>query len=102
MTTLKVTPEEMQSLAGEMRNEIAQIQNYLQSIEREVRNTKAYWRGDASDKHIVNYDEIAPQGITLIRNLNTAPDDMLKIAGLYVQTEESLEEVAAALPDDIF
>ncbi len=102
MTTLKVTPEEMQNLAGEMRTEIAEIQRNLNNIEREVSNTKVYWRGDASDKHVSNYQEIAPQGQTLIANLNTAPDDMLKIAGLYTETEEAIQQITATLPDDIF
>lgn len=102
MTTLKVTPEEMQSLAGEMRTEISTIQRNLTNIEREVNGMQAYWRGDASAKHVSNYQEISPQGTTLIKNLNTAPDDMLKIAGLYTDTEEAIQQITATLPDDIF
>lgn len=102
MTTLKVTPEEMQSLAGEMRTEIFEIQKNLNNIENEVKGMQAYWRGDASSKHVSNYQEIAPQGVTLIKNLLTAPDDMLKIAGLYSDTEEAIVQITATLPDDIF
>lgn len=102
MTTLKVTPEEMQNLAGEMRNEINDIKKYLDLIEGEVNGMQAYWRGDASAKHVSNYQEIAPQGDTLIQNLNTAPDDMLKIAGLYTDTEETIQQITATLPDNIF
>lgn len=102
MTTLKVTPEEMQSLAGEMRTEIGEIKKYLQLIGNEVNDMQAYWRGDASAKHVSNYQEIAPQGDTLIANLNTAPDDMLKIAGLYTETEEAIQQITATLPTDIF
>lgn len=102
MTTLKVTPEQMQSLSGEMRAEISDIKTTLSLIEREMSGMQVYWRGDASDKHVVNYQEVLTKGQTLIANLTTAPDDLLKIAGLYVETEDTIQQQVATLPVDIF
>ena len=99
---LKVTPEEMKTLAGDMRTEIQAINTSLGNLRHIVSGMQAYWRGDASDKHTSINDELFPQGDTLIKNLNTAPDDLLKIAGLYEETELELQQVAAQLPEDIF
>lgn len=102
MTILNVTPEQMKALAGEMRTEISNIETNLANIEREVSGMQVYWRGDASEKHTTNYQELLPQGRILIKNLNTAPDDLLKIAGLYEETEVANQQLTATLPDDIF
>lgn len=99
---LKVTPETLQSQATEMTTAIEAINASLKVISDTVFYTQRYWQGDAEDKHISNFEEVEPPIVALMKDFATAPVDLLKIAGLYEETESANVQAAAALPDDIF
>ncbi len=102
MVTVKVTPEELKGLAGEMTSEVESIKACFRSIDQEVNGTKRYWRGDASGRHISKYQEMKPDVERVLEKLEYAPKDLLKIAGLYEEVEDVNSQVAASLPVDVF
>ncbi len=102
MVSLRVTPEELRTVAGDITAEVHSIKTCLRNIDSEVTDTQSYWRGDASEKHISNYQEMKPNIDVIVRELEAAPPDLLKIAGLYEETEEINVQLAFELPADIF
>lgn len=100
--TLRVTPEQLEKVASEITHEVASIKKNLQIIDREVLGTQRYWRGDASEKHINQYNEIKPKSDEIVGKLEQAPNELLKIAGLYKESEDINSQIAMSLPDDIF
>lgn len=99
---LKVTPDELKNLASEITSEVANIKSYLRNIDQEVSGTQKYWRGDASSQHISKYDDIKPIADKTVEKLEAAPKDLLRIAGLYEETEETNSQMAMSLPVDVF
>ncbi len=99
---LKVTPEKLQSIARAMDDEIQAVKNSFNDIDKIVYATNRYWQGDASDKHIGNYEEIKPEVDNVVNKLTGIPNNLLEIAGLYVEVEETNNSLAVALPDDVF
>lgn len=102
MTRLKVTPEEVKKVAGDITSEIQSLADSFKNIDTEVNGTKKYWQGDASDKHIKDYSEVKAKADELMNKLKEAPVALAKIAGFYVEAEQANQQVASALPDDIF
>lgn len=102
MVSLRVTPEELKTVAGEITAEVQSIKTCLRNINSEVIDTQIYWRGDASGKHISNYQEMKPNIDSIVGELEAAPSDLLKIAGLYEETEEINVQLAFELPADVF
>ena len=99
---LKVTPEELKNLASEITSEVVNIKKYLKDIDQEVIGTQKYWSGDASARHISNYQEIKPMADKVVEKLEAAPKNLLQIAGLYEEGEEANSQVAMSLPVDVF
>lgn len=102
MVSLRVTPEELRAVAGEITAEVQNIKKFLRNINSKVVDTQSYWRGDANEKHISNYQEMKPNIDAIVGELEVAPSDLLKIAGLYEETEEINVQLAFELPTDIF
>ena len=102
MVSLRVTPEELRNVADEITAEVQSIKTCLRNINSEVTSTQSYWHGDASEKHISNYQEMKPNIDAIVGELETAPSDLLEIAGLYEETEEINVQLAFELPTDIF
>lgn len=98
--TLKVTPETLKALAKEYQEHIDSIQNQLNLIDNNVKGTRKYWLGDASNKHMEKYMDIQSDIKKTMNTVNKDPKDLLSIAGLYTEAEDTNIKTVSALPTD--
>jgi WXG100 family type VII secretion target len=98
---LKVTPEVLTRMAEDIEKQISDIQNQFSSIDTEVCKTRSYWEGDASEKHKAQYDSLKKEMDEAVKRLKSQPVNLLKMAGLYTETESQQKEVAQSLSADV-
>lgn len=98
---LKVTPEVLIQMAGEIEKQIDDIEKQFQVIEAEVERTRAFWEGDASDAHKKQYDSLKDEISSSVTRLRVNPSNLLKMAGLYKETESGATQQALTLSADV-
>lgn len=98
---LKVSPDELKKKSGGISKEISSIESGFDQIDQLVTGTKKYWEGEASNEHIKSYNKMKDDMKTIMKRLKEHPKDLEQMAGVYEQTEKSVEQIAAALPTDI-
>lgn len=98
---LKVTPEVLTRMAGDIEKKIDNIKNQFTQIDSDITRTRAYWEGDASEVHQKQYDAIKNDIDTSLKRLREQPKDLLEMAGIYTKTESELEAVAQTLSADV-
>ncbi len=98
---LKVSPDELKTQAKNIENEIKEIQKDHDKILAAINSTKGYWTGEASQKHQSNYKNIDEDFTTVLKRLKEHPKDLLKMAGVYADANESAKEIAESLNEDV-
>lgn len=98
---LKVAPEELVRMAGDIEKQIADVEKQFMAIETEISRTKGYWEGDASDAHKAQYDALKDDLNQAVKRMKEHPVNLLRMAELYTETEDSAEETAQSLPEDV-
>lgn len=99
---LKVTPVEMKNKAASIEKKISEVEKSFGEIDKIIKATQRYWIGEASDQHIQNYEKKTDDIDNAIKNLKEHPVDLRKMAGIYEEAEDTAQQLAAALPIDIF
>lgn len=99
--TLKVKPQELKSKASTISSSISRVEKELNSIGNVILGTKKYWEGDASDQHQKYYSTIQEDIPNVLKRLKEHPKELLAMADIYDDAEETNEELANALPVDI-
>ena len=99
--TIKVTTEELLSKADIVKTKVAQMQRDIDEAERLLNNTASYWLGDAGDKKRRDFQKRKQQADQVVRRLSEYPRDLLEMAGIYVETEESAVQAAESLVQDV-
>ena len=89
---LKVDPDIMKNIAGELQEIIRKIQNEYNRI-KEI--------AEASNVHRAYTKNIEEEMQTILKRLAEHPTDLLKIAGLYSDNEEKIVELANMLPTNV-
>lgn len=98
---LKVTPEQLINAANEITDQISNMKLAFQALDSEIMNSTSYWEGDASSLHQRNYKTIKNEIETILKVLVNRPDDLLKMADLYKETEKVNAEIAKSLPNNL-
>ncbi len=101
LSSLKVTPEVMQSKASVVLKHVREMQIQFQNLENSVNRTKNYWIGEAGDAHRAYYSSRKEEIEEIFARLNEDVTDLQKMAAVYAQTEMETEEMAEALPSDV-
>lgn len=99
--TMKVSPDVMISQADEIKGSVESIRQQFVSIEEHVRRSPGYWEGEASDLHTNRFAEVKKNCDDIIRRLSEHPDDLLKMAGLYTESETRSKEESNSLMSNI-
>lgn len=99
--TLKVSPDIMKAKAGEIQSQIGNIKSYWEQISQIMKNSKSYWEGDASNLHQKYKKELEEDMKHIIRRLGEHPQDLLKMADIYKETEQKVMQIAFSLPQDV-
>ena len=99
---LKVTPERLVQTASEITGRINAVERAFRTIGNTVNSSSSYWEGDASTLHQKKFKELEPEIQRLVLRLKERPDDLLKMAGLYKETEQKNVADAGSLPGTLF
>lgn len=98
---LKVAPEELQKKAGDIEGQIQNAERNWNGLCDVVKASRHYWEGDAGDCGRKLLESIMDDVQTVFRRLKEHPSDLLKMAGVYNDTEARASELANSLPDDV-
>lgn len=97
---LKVTPKELKNKATSIKTSINSIERELDDITSTILGTKKYWQGDASDMHQQNFSKFKADIPSVVKALKEHPDELLRMADIYVEVEAKNNELAKSLTID--
>ncbi len=98
---LRVTPEQLKSQKDLIQQDLNNIRNDITRIGNEIMGTDSYWKGEAAKKQRKNYDDSSQKINNMLDRLQTYPDRLLKMAGIYETAESQNSQTAAQLDTDI-
>lgn len=98
---LKVSPDALVAKSGEISEQIADAERNWNKMKNLVKNTKLYWQGEASDVHQKSFSQLEGDGDQVLQRLKEHPEDLLKMADLYSETERQAQSIASSLPQDV-
>lgn len=98
---IKVDTGKLVKQAGNIKKNIQSFRKEWNALKTAAENTKTYWEGDASNKHGNMLSKTVEEVEEVINRLSEHPDDLLKMANLYVEGEKASEEIAKSLPKDV-
>lgn len=99
--TLKVSPGELKAKAEEIRGQIKSFETNWEQFAHLVQNSKSYWTGDAGDAHQKMFVQYKGDVERIIKRLGEHPDDLLKMAGLYEESEQRVVSTVQKLSGDV-
>lgn len=98
-STLLVSPEQMVGQAVELKKLYMELTEHISRAKTCIISSESFWSSDVSDlMRSVFKDELSATEDTQKRLLETITD-LEKIIALYSDTEESLTQEIAGLPD---
>lgn len=98
---LKVSTDDLIKQASLVRTNVQNIKNRIEYIQQKIMGSSYYWEGEASNLHKNKYTSLEPQLKDSIDRLEKYPDDLLKMAGLYAQSESENTQTANELQSNI-
>ena len=99
---LSVSPQGLTSQANEISAAIRRVSQIWGNLETVVNRTRGYWEGDASQIHMQYFRDNRKEAEEIIRRLQKYPDELLQMAGLYVEADNRASELTSALPNIVF
>lgn len=98
---IKVDTGKLVKQAGNIKREIKSFRKEWNALKTAAENTRAYWEGEAFNKHNNMLSKDVEEVEEVINRLSEHPDDLLKMANLYVESEKENVEIARGLPKDV-
>ena len=98
---LKVTPEVLKAKAQEITTQINKVQSDWNKVSTLVENSKSYWEGEASEVHRRLKKELDDDVERIIKRLKEHPQDLLKMADIYLDADRQVTLAISSLPDDV-
>lgn len=98
---LKVTPEVLTRMAQDIDHKLGDIKTQFDGIDSDINRTLSFWEGDASDSHKKQYDAMKDEIQDSLKRLKGQPEKLLRMAGLYSETEAQQVAVAQTLSADV-
>jgi len=99
--TLRVTPEKLEKKAGEVERYTEQLKTHFDNIQDIVSRTSGYWIGIAGDKARKEFESQKDDVETVIKRFREHPGDLLNMAGVYREAENSAKSQSEALKTDV-
>ena len=94
---LRVTPGVLCQKSGEFTGVVKEIQKRFARVEDIAARTKGYWQGEAGTQSRESLDSFQEDIQFVIRRLEEHPADLLTMAGIYAEAEQSVAETNAQL-----
>lgn len=98
---LKVSPDELKAKAEEISRQISSFEADWKQFSYLVQNSKSYWTGDTGDAHQKMFMQYKEDVERIIKRLHEHPEDLLKMAGLYEESEQRAVSTVQRLSGDV-
>lgn len=98
---LNVHPEKLLQGVSEARQIIRNMQSLLSGMEQAAERSERYWKGEAGDEHRAYFSRLRQVGEKVLSDLGNSVTDLERITAVYMQTEQTAEGWAEALPGDV-
>lgn len=99
--TLKVSPKELKAKAAEIQSQIKSFEKNWEQLSRIIKNTKGYWMGEAGEAHQQQFERYAEDVERIVKRLGEHPEDLLKMADIYEDSEKQAIRKAQQLSGDV-
>ena len=97
---LRVSPELLRSVAEQVQSVVGSMRGHFESVEEIAEKTRGYWNGDAGERGREGYFSFQDEINTILARLEKHSIDLLKIAGIYENTERTIAEFNSELQTD--
>lgn len=98
---LRVTPEILQQHVQTLSNDITDMRHAIEQLYTVMDGTNSYWHGPAGTKYRRTFDEKKNQADQMMKRFDTYPERILKMAGIYEETEDTNVQIASVLGSDL-
>ena len=98
---IKVSTGVLREKADSITGMVDDIAEKWEEIRNIAINSRSYWEGKRNDFHQKQINEISDDAETIINKLKEHPQDLLKMAGVYENTEKDISGSASSLPADV-
>lgn len=98
---LGVTPELLKAKANEVQEAVDGMRLAFQNLSDAISQTDSFWRIEAGTLYRKNYSDRQGDIEQLLLRMQSYPDRILQMAGLYEKGEAANEEIASALGWDL-
>lgn len=96
-----VKPEELERKADDLSEKIRSTEHDFEKLMNIVENTQHYWIGDAGDLNRQLFRNEKSEIEEILNRLKEYPDDLKKIAGIYRDTENKVNEENSQVPTQL-
>lgn len=98
---LKVTPEILAAKSSETANQVKAMRQHMEQLQTLIDKTRAYWIGEAADKHRQMYHDLQEDTEEILNRLGEHPVDLVAIAQRYADVELKIQLAVEELPGDV-
>lgn len=98
---LGVTPELLKAKANEVQESVNEMGKSFQKLEGAILETDIFWKGDAGTLYRKNYIDRKNEIEQIMARMQSYPDRILRMAGIYELAEEQNEEIASSLGGEL-
>lgn len=99
---IKVSTDALIHQSEEIKKSTEKIRQLFQTVGESVRRSSGYWEGEASNLHTTRFSSIKESCDEITRRLAEHPEDLLKMAGLYTESETKSVEDSNSLQNIVF
>lgn len=99
--TLLVTPEQLQSAAGEFSTKAGTISSLTSQMTDTVTGLSGAWEGEAATAYVNKFRQLDDDIQKMIRMVQEHSNDLNDMAQVYLEAENANREEAEALAGDV-
>ncbi len=98
---ISVSTEQLIRTADNVKRLVDQMRGAYEDMNSIVNSTGYYWKGTAGDAKRKLYNDKRETAEEMLRFLSAYPTDLLKMAGVYAESESANAQIPASLSSDI-
>lgn len=99
--TFRVTPEVLLAKSQTIQAQVAVMRQCFAQTEQLVNGMGGFWQGEAASAYRAAYTSHKEEVETILARLQEHVTDLNRIAGNYLQAEQTAGQLAETLPSDI-
>lgn len=98
---IKVSPEKLNSTAGEIKNIQGSVLNITNEMTSLVQGMSSDWTGDASTAYIQKFSGLQDDMARISSMLNEHVTDLQNMSSTYAQAESAATSIGGGLASDV-